>query len=153
MHRKVAAAIVAALAFGLASCGSSQGPELTRAQLVSRIESACRAGRVAGEQYARTHRENEGSVLQFLSVMRAGQQVVADKLGDLNPPDSEQADLDAFRQGVQDRIDFLDRVTSGGRAGVERALRTAQAEGEAITERVKAAIRRLGVKVRDDGCT
>ena len=152
MHRKVAAAIVAVLALGIASCGSSEGPELTKAQLVTRIEIACRSGRQATEEYARAHREDAGSALHFVSSILAGQQAVKDKVDELNAPAAEDADFDRFKQGMQDRIELLERVQSAGKADVERAMRSAQAEGEAITQRFQVAARRLGVRIQDAGC-
>jgi hypothetical protein len=150
MHRKVAAAFVAALALGVASCGSSE-PPLTRAQLVSRVEAACRAGQQASQRQARTSSGSSRSAnaLAFVEAVVAGQKVAIDRIEDLNAPDEVKDTFDSFKQSMQQRADLFDRVKSAGAANLQRAMTTAQRDGEALSKRLQQAVRDLGV----EGCS
>src|SRR5437868_14191927 len=58
MHRKIPAALVVALALGLTSCGGGDRTETVgRAQLISRLESACLAGQREAGRRMRAGRE------------------------------------------------------------------------------------------------
>lgn len=143
MHRKVAAALAAVLALGLASCGGSE-PVLTRAQLVRKVELACRQGLVQAQREMRAN-ANDRSGVAFVGGVLADQQAVMEKVQHLNPPAAAKADFETFKHGVQQRIDLLKRVKAAGRAGVQRAMQGAQRQGEVVTRRVQAASRNLGV--------
>jgi hypothetical protein len=146
MHRKVAAAFAAALALGVGGCGGSEA-QLTRAQLVRRIEVACRQGQRETQTQMRSSRgSNDGTA--FLDAILAGQNAVMDKIGDLNAPAAAQADYDAVKKGMEQRIELVKRVQSAGRAGLQRAMAAVQPQADAATRRVQAATRRLGV----EGC-
>lgn len=150
MHRKLAAALVAALALGIASCGGSEVETLTRAQLVRRVEAACRHGQQVAEQEGRASRgSRDTSGLQFVTVLLAGQQAVIERIDNVTTSGAAKGDFETFKQAVQDRVDLLDRLKSEGRDGIARAMRSAQAEGEAVTKRLQAAAQRLGV----EGCS
>jgi hypothetical protein len=144
MHRKVAAALVAAFALGIASCGGSE-PELTRAQLVRRVEVACRAGQKVA---SRPHRTTSGTdaATAFLDSIVAGQEVAVERLGDLNAPDAVGDDFDTFKQGMQDRLDLIKRVAAADRAQVEAAMRDIQPQVEAVTRRIATAARGVGIR-------
>jgi hypothetical protein len=143
MHRKVAAALVAALALAVASCGGSE-ETLTRAQLVRRIETACKEGQREGTKQVRAARGAEDQAT-FIAALLAGQKAELDALHNVKSTDAAKTDFAAFKEGVQARIDVIERVTSANRADFQRALRAAQPTAEAITRRVEAAIRRLGL--------
>jgi hypothetical protein len=146
MHRKVAAALVAALALGIASCGGSES-ELTRAQLVNQIEKACREGqRVSAEKQRAIGRS--GGMTAFVNSIVAGQEALIDRTEDLKAPDAAQANFDAFKDGLRERLDQMQRVASADRADLQRAIREVQPRIEAISRRLTAAVRRLGV----EGC-
>ena len=146
MHRKVAAALVAALALAVASCGGSE-ETLTGAQLVRRIETACKEGQREGSKKARAARGSQDQAT-FIEALLVGQRTELDALDDVNTTGAAKADFEAFKTGVQARIDAIERVTSADRADFERALRAAQGPATAATRRVEAAARSLGV----EGC-
>lgn len=146
MHRKVAAVLVAALALALASCGGSE-PVLTRAQLTSKISVACRqALRQAQQQMRANARDRSGTT--FLDAILTDQHAVMDRIKHLNPPAAAKADFEALKQGVQQRIDLIERAKGAGRADLQRAIASMQRQAEVVTRSVQAATRRLGV----EGC-
>jgi len=142
MHRKVAAALVAVLALGIASCGES-GRTLTRAELVRQVEAACREGQLATQQQGRAR-----STAGFLTAVVAGQRVIVARIKDFNGSGEAKSDFAAFKQGVQQRLALFQRFQSTGGAGLQRAIAQVQAEAEAITRRVHDAATRLGI----EGC-
>lgn len=144
MHRKVAAALVAVLALGIASCGSSE-KTLTRAQLVSRIELACRQGKQAMARPGREVTGAAGEQGHFIAAVLAGQRVVLDRLKGVTTSGSAKSDFDALKQGMQQRLDVIARVQKAGRAKLQSAIRAAQPEAEAVTRKVQAAETALGV--------
>ena len=146
MHRKVAAVVVAALALGLASCGGSE-PVLTRAQLTSKLTVACRQALRQAQQEIRAN-SNDRSGMAFVNAILSDQHAVMDRIKHFNPPAAAKADFEAFKQGVQQRIDLVERVKGAGRAGVQRAMASIQAQGEAISRKVQTATKHLGV----EGC-
>lgn len=84
--------------------------------------------------------------MTFVNAILTDQHAVMDRVKHLNPPAAAKADFEAFKQGVQQRIDLVERVKGAGRAGVQRAMASIQRQGEAITRRVQVAARRLGVE-------
>jgi hypothetical protein len=141
MHRSVAAALVAALALGVASCGGSEEP-LTRAQLVRQIEVACREGSKAGR---RVKRSSEPRAL-LIDRLVTGQRAAVEEIDDLNPAESVKADFEAFKQQMHARADLFARAGSHSGAALVRAMNAAEAEGIRITKQLLAAANRLGVK-------
>jgi hypothetical protein len=147
MHRKVAAALVAALALGVASCGGSE-ESLTRAQLVSRIEQACRDGQREAQRQMRAA-GRAGGAATFLTAVLAGQKSELDAIDNFKVPDAAKADYEAFKDGVQARVDAIERAASADRADVQRAMRSVQAEAEAAARKIETSARSLGI----EGCT
>jgi len=147
MHRKVAAALVAALALGVASCGGSE-ETVTRAQLVRRIEQACRDGQLESEKQMRAAGRSAGTS-GFIKAALAGQKTELDAIDDFKVPDAAKADFEDFKAGVQGRIDAIERAASADRADIQRAMRSVQAEAEAAGRKIEAAVRNLGV----EGCS
>jgi hypothetical protein len=143
MHRKVAAALVAALALAVASCGGSE-ETLTRAQLVRRIETACKEGQREGSKQVRASRGAETQAT-FIKALLAGQKTEFDALKNVKSADAAKADYEVFKEGVKARIDVIERVASADRAHFQSAMRAAQPTAEAISRRLEVAIRRLGV--------
>jgi hypothetical protein len=143
MHRKVAAALVAAFALGVAGCGSAE--PLTRAELVRQIETACREGQRSAQAQMRSSRGENAFIAAIISMQRD----VSDEIDDLEPPDAARDDFDAFKQGIAERTELLERLESiRGREQIQRALARIEEEATAVTERVQRAARRLSV----DGC-
>jgi hypothetical protein len=146
MHRKVAAALVAALALAVASCGGSEKKTLARAQLVRQIELACRQGSQASQKQARANeRSSDRSNTGFVIALATGQQVVMDKIDDFEASGAAKADFDAFKDGMQQRLDLIKRLQSASRADYQRTMRAVQRPAEATSRRIQAAERRLGV--------
>jgi hypothetical protein len=147
MHRKVAAALVAALALGAAGCGGAE--PLTRAQLVRRIETACAQGQRATQRRLKTTRgSTEESQKRFIAAVVVGQRAIVDGIEDLDAPDSAKDTFDAFKQAISERTDVFDRLQSGSMAEIRRKVSTAQPQTEVLTGRMAQAARELGV----DGC-
>lgn len=147
MHRKVAVALVAALALAVASCGGSESETLTGAALVRRIETVCREGqREAGRQMRDPSASRDQTA--FVDAVLAGQKVIADRLDDVDTTGAAKADYEAFKEAVQARIDAIERVASVDRADFQRALRAVQPKAEVAARRIQAAARSLRV----DGC-
>jgi cytosine/adenosine deaminase-related metal-dependent hydrolase len=144
MHRKVAVALVAALALAVASCGGSESETLTRAQLVRRIETACKEGQREGTKQARASGGANGQQA-FIAALLAGQKKELDALNNVKSADAAKADYEAFKEGVQARVAVIERVASADIAHFASIVRAAQPTAEAISKRVEAAIRRLGV--------
>jgi len=145
MYRKVAAALVAVLALGLASCGGSE-PELTRAQLVRKVELACREAQTIAEREARTQRARKGENMAFVAGLLAGQKAVLDRIHNLNAPNSIQSEFDSLKQAMQDRIDAVERVASASRADVQRMIKAVQPQAEAAARRMEAVSNSLGIR-------
>jgi len=147
MHRKVAAAFVAALVLGAAGCGGAE--PLTRAQLVRRIETACADGKRTSQRQLRSARGSSGDAQRrFIAAIVAGQHVIVDGIEDLEPPDGSKSSFEAFKQALTERTDLFDRLQSGSAAEVRRAISEVQPETERLTRRLTEAARRLSV----EGC-
>jgi hypothetical protein len=146
MHRKVAAALVAALALTLtlASCGGSE-ETLTRAQLVRRVELACRDGQAESQRQMRASRGSSGSST-FINAVLAGQKSELDAIDNFDVPDAAKSDYESFKDGVKARIDAIERVAAAGRANFQRAMAAARPQAEAAARRVEAAARGLGIQ-------
>jgi len=144
MHRKVAAALIAALALAVASCGSSE-ETLTGAQLVRRIETACKEGQREGLRQNRAARGADAR-MTFVTAMIAGQKKELDALDHVTTTGAAKADLEAFKAGVQARIDVIERVASADRADFERALADARPAAEAALRKIETSSRKLGVR-------
>jgi hypothetical protein len=148
MHRKVAVALVAALALAVASCGGSESETLTGAELVTRIETACREGQ---REAAKATRDGRAPADQatFLAALLAGQKATLDELDNVDTTGADKADFEAFKAGMQARVDAVERVASADRADIQRMVRAVQPAAEAAARRIEAAARSLRV----EGCS
>jgi hypothetical protein len=147
MHRKVAAAIVAALALGIASCGGSETTTLSRAELVRRVELACREGQRESQKLARAARDSDGQS-GFIDAVLTGQKMVRDRIDGYETSGAAKADFAAFKQSIQARIDAIQRIADADRADQPRAIRALQPQMEAAARRGQDAARSLGL----EGC-
>ena len=143
MHRKVAAALVAALAVGIASCGGSESEPLSRAQLVERIELACREAQRRAQ--ARVNAER-GAGRGFFTILAAVQRQIDERLDELEPPDGASSAFETFKQGMSERTELTERLEGLRDEQLSRAIADAEDEGRAMIERAQAAAQRLGVK-------
>jgi len=147
MHRKVAAALVAALALVGAGCGSSE--TLTRAELVRRIETACRQGQAQVQASTRARGGSQSAQqVRFVTALRDSQQSFVDTLDDLEPPDAAKSDFEAFKQSIEARAELIDDVASAGAGKIDQAMRSVQREATVASQRAEQSARALGV----DGC-
>ena len=141
MHRKVAAALVVALALGVASCGGGQRTEtVSRAQLVSRLESTCAAALRAPQPKGSTRQ----AVLAKAIVGELN--TIRDTVGQLEISGREKADLEAYKASLSPRIDVLERIASADRADQEQAIREAHPVLEEASETARGALDRLGLR-------
>jgi hypothetical protein len=147
MHRKVAVALVAALALAVASCGGSESETLTGAALVRKIETACREGQREASKQSRAVRSRGQEA--FITALLAGQKTTLDALDNVDTTGADKADLEAFKDGLQTRVDAIERVASADRADYQRMVRAVQAEAEAAGRKIEVAARNLGV----EGCS
>jgi len=109
MHRTVAAALVAALALALASCGSSTKTEtVSRAQAVKRLEAACADGQAKASRQMGTARER----LQYLDAIRSELQLVRDRLAGIETTGSAKAPFGAYKATLDVRIKAMERILS-----------------------------------------
>jgi hypothetical protein len=141
MHRKVAAAIVAALALGVASCGGTETTTLDRVQLVRRVELACKDAQEKWNERFRETRRSDRS-------LRDGQQFLVDRLGELDASGAARDDFARFKDGVRARLEAIETVVDAPRADRGRVLRSVQREAVAAGRAIETAARRLGI----DGC-
>lgn len=142
MHRKVAAALVAAFALAVAGCGGTDEEPLTRAQLVSRVEQACRAATEQVERGAESAGEGGAALLQRAA---DAQQAMQERIDDLQPPDELSDQWDAYKQGLDQRTDVLARAADSARTD-DRALQDANAQLTAITRRLESSAQALGIR-------
>jgi uncharacterized protein (DUF885 family) len=142
MHRKVAAAIVAALALAVASCGGSETTTLDRAELLRRAELACRSAGQVTEQQTRA----EGRSPNAYKALLAGQKALVERLEKLEGSGDLRDDFNSYKDGVRTRLDALEKVTSAPRAEQPRVLRSVQREAVAAGRQIGAAVDKLGLR-------
>lgn len=119
MRRKVAAALVAALACALAGCGGGERTEVvSRAVAIKRLEAACLAGQRATQAQMRGARDRTDAVL----AVRANLQTILDRVGDLEPSGSARRDFDAYKASVKARLEAADRIAEADRSDFARAV-------------------------------
>ncbi len=143
MHRKVAAALVAALALGVASCGGSE-ETLTRAQVVRRIETACRT---AQERTEKATRQARGE--NFLAAILLGQRQLTRDVEELEGSDDVADALDSLKSSLADRTEVIASVSEEPRAQQGRAFQAAEERLNSATRAAEAVYRRLGIR----GCS
>lgn len=146
MHRKVAAALLAVLALGVASCGSSE-TTVTRAQLVSRLETACRAAqRTAQQQLARASASAKRSGAGLVAALEGYERYVLGRVEHVRVSNAgAQRDLATFKETARQRLALIERVRAAG-GNMQRAIAAKQAQIEAATRREQAALSGLGVR-------
>ncbi|HZV72295.1 MAG TPA: hypothetical protein VFF79_01130 [Conexibacter sp.] len=150
MHRNVAAAFVAALALGIASCGGAA--PLTRAELSSKIETVCRqATQQAQQQEARATRsarkQSSGeAAVHFLTSALVGQRTIVARIEGFDASSEAKADFDAFKAGMKQRAAVFTRIKDAGAGGFQSALAASQVEVRAISERLQQAANHLGLR-------
>lgn len=144
MHRKVAAAFVAVLALGIASCGSSE-QTLSKADLVSRIQLACREGKRAVTRASSEARGAAGEPGRFVAGVVADQRMVLKRIEGVTTSGSAKSDFDALKQAMQQRLALIERVQKAGTANFRSTIRAVQAQAQALTSRAEAAEKALGV--------
>jgi acyl-CoA reductase-like NAD-dependent aldehyde dehydrogenase len=143
MHRKVAAALIAALTLALASCGGGQKTEtVSRAQVVSRLEAAC----LAGQREARKQAQRGSGREVFLHAIIANLRTIRDKVGNLETSGSGKAAFDSYKETVRARLDAFERIAAAGRADQPRVIRAERSVIGAGGQRAHAAIVRLGAE-------
>jgi len=145
MHRKVVAALLAVLALGVASCGSSE-TTVTRAQLVSRIERACRvAQQAAQQQIGRAQASARRSGAALAEALVNYQRYVLARVEHVKSSDATaQSDLTAMKAASRERLAMVERARAAG-ANAQRAITAMQAQSEAVTRRIQAALAGLGI--------
>ncbi len=122
MYRKVAAALVAALALTLASCGGSGTTTVSRAELVQRLNTAC----LAGQRVIRERMHGQRDATAYLNAVIADQKYVLSKVGNLETTGPAKAVFDGFKDVMRRRLVALERDASASRADFARV--TAQEE-------------------------
>jgi hypothetical protein len=116
MHRKVAAALVAALALGLGTAGCGGTESLSRAELARRSDTICRRAQRRGQALMReasamarggARFDDSAARSQISSLLRD----MADDLDELAPPDELEDQFDDFIAIQRKRADA---IVSGG---------------------------------------
>ena len=138
MHRRVAAAVAAVLALGVASCGESSEP-LTRAQLQNRIEAACRQAAQRAQDGGRTADD-------FFAMVLTAQRDLVERVEGLDPPDELSDTVERLQEGLTQRADAIADVADAPRGEQQRAAASINERLEAITRDVEAALSDLGVR-------
>jgi hypothetical protein len=139
MHRKVAAALVAVLALGVASCGGTETRTLGRAELVRQIELACREGqRTAREEAARDTGDSN-----FAAVIAANR-LVTEKLDALDTDSAAKADLEAMTAALHVRLKAIQQVADAARSERQAVMRSVEQKATRAGREIEAAARRLG---------
>ena len=144
MHRKVAAALAAALALGLAGCGGTETRTLERAALVRQVELACRESQ---REVGRRQRE-AGRSADPVEAVRIGQEFLVEKLDELEGTGAARADFVRFKEAVKARFDAIEEVAAASRPERERVMRSLQPAIERTSRLLEAATRNLGI----EGC-
>ena len=143
MHRKVAAALVAVLALGLASCGSSQKTEtVSRAQLISRLEAAC----LAGQRAAKAQPNGETNQAAYLNGIIANLRTIDEKVGHLETTGAAKPFFDTYKASLAPRIEALEKILSADSADRQQVIRTQRDVISTAGERGHTAFLRIGAR-------
>ena len=143
MHRKVAAALVVALALGLASCGGGQKTEtVSKAQLISRLEAAC----LAGTREAQRQAQQRGSVKAQIETFLVNLKKIDDGVGNLETTGRAGADFDTYKDTVERRIDAFERIVAAEGADQAHLIREKRAMIGTTSIRGREAIFALGAR-------
>lgn len=144
MHRKVAVAIGVALALVAVGCGGSETRTLGRAELVRRVELACRDAQAAAIRESRATRTPD-----IIQSFRAGQELLIERLEELEGSGSARADFAALKAGARARMNAIETVAAASRADRQRALRSVEVAATAASRKFETAARDLGI----EGCS
>lgn len=143
MHRKVAAALVVALAHGLAGCGGGQKTEtVSRAQLISRLESAC----LAGQREARQRLRGRMGQIIYAKAIIAELKTIDDRVGNLETTGSEKALFDTYKASLPTRIEALEKIVAADRADRPQVIKTQALVIGPAGRKGNVAFRRLGAR-------
>jgi hypothetical protein len=143
MHRKVAAALVAALALGVASCGGGQKTEtVSRAQLIGRLEAACLAGQ---REARRQFKAGRGQVV-FVQGILANLKAINDKVRNLETTGPEKRLLDTYKATLQPRIDALEKIAAADGADRQKVIAAQRGVIGEAGEKGHAAFLQLGAR-------
>ncbi|HEX7290954.1 MAG TPA: hypothetical protein VF250_07485 [Conexibacter sp.] len=143
----MAAALVAALALGVASCGGTETTTLEGAALVRRIELACREGQRTAQREAQRTRQPRTGI--NITPILAAHRVMAEKVGELDTDGPDKADFERLKAAMQERLELVQQVADADRAEQSRVIRSVQVRAARTTRVIEAAARRLGV----EGCS
>jgi hypothetical protein len=147
MHRKVAAAVCAALMLAVTACGGGEGgDELTRAQLAGRVERACTEATERAQEDARDAGRGGDGVTALLTAVSAAQENISARIEGLEPPEELSDEWEAFKEGIGERADIVARAAASARGGNDRALQEVEAELAAIGRRLQASAQALGLR-------
>lgn len=146
MHRKVAAALLAVLALGVASCGGSEQRTLTRAELVRQVELACRAGQAEMQRQPRATGSGTAGTAHFLAAVLAGQRVVVARIKDYAGSGDAKADFADFKQAMQQRLALFERLARGGTANLRSGIAANQAQANALSTQIERSTQSLGIR-------
>lgn len=143
MSRKVAAALIVALALASAGRGGGERVELvSRAQAVRRLEVACLAGQRAAQ--ARLHGSHDRTA--FFAALRANMETIVDRVGDVEPSRPARSAFDAYEATLRTRLDALAHVTAARSANLQKAISAQRTTYEAADRRAHEAIVALGAR-------
>jgi len=125
MHRTVVAALVAALALGLAGCGSGERTAtISRAQLVQRLKVACRAGNDAGKrEMRRTGPLTSMTPLELFLAQHASLRTIIRRIGRLKASGTAGAQLEEYKRTIRTRLVALGKVAAADKSDRQRILR------------------------------
>lgn len=144
MHRKVAAALVAALALAVASCGGSDEQQLSGPALARRIETVCREAQRRAQARLRSSRSDDETA--YVAVLVAVQREISEQLGEIEPADGASSNFDAFKQAMDERTELFERLDSVDRAQLQRTMENIEEEANAVGERLRRASDQLEVE-------
>lgn len=141
MHRTVAAALVAALALALASCGGAETKTVSRAELVHRLETACLAGQ---RLTFAAHRPRDPRA--YLDIYITDQKYVLKRVGNLETTGPAKAVFDGFKDLMRRRLAALERIVSSSRADFWRVTAQERPLIYASGPKAHAALVALGAR-------
>ncbi len=142
MHRKVAGAVVVALALGVASCGGSDEP-LTKAELVKQMNVVCKGKRQRTDTTADKGRNGPGA---FFEQILERQKEIADGLDELTPPAELETAFAALKKAEVDRQALVEKAIAAIKADPKAKLESLTKEGEAIQRQLTSAAAEIGAK-------
>jgi DNA repair exonuclease SbcCD ATPase subunit len=143
MHRKVAVALVAALALGLAGCGGGQKTEtVSRAELISRLEAACRAG----QREARRQMQADRGQAAFIQAILANLKTINDEVGNLETSGAAKPLFDTYKRTLPTRIEALEKIASADSADRQQVIKAQRVVIGAAGEKGHAAFLQIGAR-------